>query len=39
MTETMNKESLKVSMESSGMKFMGAEAEVEITRKYTHKLT
>jgi len=39
MSEHMNKESLEVSMESSGMKFMGAESEVEISGKYTHSIT
>lgn len=38
MSEHMNKESLEVSMKSSGMEFMGAEAEAEMTAKYTHEI-
>jgi len=38
MSEHMNKESLEVSMKSSGMEFLGAEAEAGISFKYTHEI-
>ena len=34
----MNKESLEVSMKASGMEFMGAEVEAEMSAKYTHEI-